>query len=53
VFTATRQVRNLLHRLCFGAYALAPAASSRLPDAGAAWGTYYANDPAVMAGCIA
>lgn len=54
VFTATRQVRNLLDRLCFSAHALAPAARSRLSDGGgAAWGTYYANDPTVMAGCIA
>jgi hypothetical protein len=51
-FTATRQVRNLLERLCFSAHALAPAAPGRLPDAGASWGRYYANDPTVMAGCI-
>jgi hypothetical protein len=53
VFTATREVRNLLQRLCFEPYALAPAACARLPDRGAAWGTYYAHDPSVMAGCIA
>ncbi|HEU4352885.1 MAG TPA: thermostable hemolysin [Burkholderiales bacterium] len=53
VFTATRQVRNLLHRLCFKSYALAPATRTRLPDGGAAWGTYYANDPTVMAGRLA
>ena len=53
VFTATRQVRNLLRRLCFSAQSLAPAARGRLADAGAAWGTYYSLDPRVMAGCIA
>lgn len=50
VFTATRQVRNLLRRLCFKSYALAPATRTRLPDGGVAWGSYYANDPTVMAG---
>ena len=53
VFTATRQVRNLLRRLCFRSYALAPAVRLRLPDSGAAWGSYYANDPTVMAGRLA
>jgi hypothetical protein len=53
VFTATRQVRNLLRRLCFRAHALAPARRTRLSDAGAAWGSYYANDPTVMAGRLA
>jgi hypothetical protein len=53
VFTATREVRALLRRLCFKAYALAPAAPARLPDNGAAWGSYYAHKPSVMAGCIA
>jgi hypothetical protein len=53
VFTATRQVRNLLRRLCFRSYALASAARTRLPDGGAAWGSYYANAPTVMAGALA
>jgi len=53
VFTATRQVRNLLRRLCFKAHALAPATRARLSDDGAAWGSYYANDPTVMAGSLA
>lgn len=53
VFTATRQVRNLLRRLCFKSYALAPARRTRLPDGGVAWGSYYANDPTVMAGRLA
>jgi hypothetical protein len=53
VFTATREVRNLLRRLCFEAYALAPASRARLPGGGAAWGSYYVHEPHVMAGCIA
>jgi hypothetical protein len=52
VFTATRQVRSILEHFAFEARALAPAAPSRLPDGGAGWGTYYANDPNVMAGYI-
>ena len=53
VFTATRQVRAILRHLAFEARPLAPARASRLPDGGAGWGTYYANDPSVMAGRIA
>jgi hypothetical protein len=53
VFTATREVRNLLARLSFRAHLLAPAAPGRLPDRGAAWGSYYAHDPSVMVGCLA
>ena len=52
VFTATREVRAILSHLSFEARALAPAAASRLPDAGVGWGTYYAHDPRVMAGDI-
>ena len=53
VFTATRELRHLLERLAFPALELGPAARERLPDGGAAWGTYYAHQPSVMAGCIA
>jgi hypothetical protein len=53
VFTATREVRNLLRRLCFHAYKLAPASRMRLPGGASAWGSYYAHAPQVMAGCIA
>ncbi len=53
VFTATREVRGLLQHLSFDARTLAPAAPGRLPDYGAAWGSYYEHDPSVMAGCIA
>ena len=52
VFTATREVRGILQHFAFDARALAPAAASRLPDGGAGWGTYYAHEPSVMAGCI-
>ena len=52
VFTATREVRNLLRRLSFPVHVLAPANPARLPDHGAAWGSYYAHDPNVMAGCL-
>lgn len=52
-FTATREVRNLLRRLCFKGYSLAPASPARLPGGGAAWGSYYTHQPQVMAGCIA
>jgi hypothetical protein len=53
VFTATREVRNLLQRLSFPVHMLGPATPGRLPDRGAAWGSYYAHDPSVMAGCLA
>ena len=53
VFTATRQVRNVLRRLCFKAHALVPATQARLSDGGATWGSYYANQPRVMAGRLA
>jgi hypothetical protein len=53
VFTATRELRNALHRLRLEPLFLAPAVPARLPDAGAAWGRYYAHDPAVMGGRIA
>jgi hypothetical protein len=53
VFTATRDVRNILRRLCFKAYALAPATRASLGSGAAAWGSYYARDPRVMAGGIA
>jgi hypothetical protein len=52
VFTATREVRGILQHFAFDARALAPAAARCLPDGGAGWGTYYAHEPSVMAGCI-
>jgi hypothetical protein len=53
VFTATRELRNALRRLQLEPLQLAPALAARLPDAGAAWGSYYRHDPAVMGGRIA
>jgi hypothetical protein len=52
-FTATRELRNAFRRLRLEPLELAPAAAARLPDGGAAWGSYYAHDPSVMAGRIA
>ena len=52
-FTATHELRNAFRRLRLEPLLLAPALAARLPDRGAAWGTYYAHDPSVMGGCIA
>jgi hypothetical protein len=52
-FTATRALRNSFHRLGLTPLAIAPADPARLPDGGASWGTYYEQDPVVMAGRIA
>jgi hypothetical protein len=53
VFTATRELRNALRRLHLAPLLLAPALPARLPDGGAAWGSYYAHDPAIMGGRLA
>ena len=53
VFTATRELRNAFRRLALEPLDLAPAAASRLPDGGAAWGSYYLHDPHVIGGPIA
>jgi hypothetical protein len=52
-FTATRGLRNAFRRLALEPLELGPALASRLPDRGAAWGTYYAHDPSVMGGSTA
>ena len=52
VFTATRGVRNTFARLGLYPLAIARADPTRLADRDAAWGSYYANDPIVMAGKI-
>jgi hypothetical protein len=52
VFTATRELRNAFARLGLAPLELAPADRTRLPDGGARWGTYYDNDPIVVAGRI-
>jgi hypothetical protein len=53
VFTATRELRNAFRRLHLEPLQLAPALPARLPDAGVAWGSYYAHDPAIMGGRLA
>jgi hypothetical protein len=52
VFTATRELRNAFARMGLAPLELAPADPARLPDRGARWGRYYANDPIVVAGRI-
>ena len=52
-FTGTRELANAFRRLRLEPLVLAPAAAARLPDGGAAWGTYYAHSPSVMGGPIA
>lgn len=51
-FTATRELRNTFTRLGLDPIALATAEPARLPDGGAHWGSYYANNPIVMAGKV-
>jgi hypothetical protein len=48
-FTATRALRNTFHRLGLQPLKLARADSARFEDGGASWGTYYAQDPVVVA----
>jgi hypothetical protein len=52
VVTATRELRNAFARMGLKPLELAPADPARLPDGGARWGRYYANDPIVVAGRI-
>jgi hypothetical protein len=51
-FTATHALRNSFHRLGLWPLPLTPADPARLADGGASWGTYYDQDPVVMAGKI-
>jgi hypothetical protein len=51
-FTATRALRNSFHRLGLWPLPLTPADPARLADGGVSWGTYYDQDPVVMAGKI-
>ena len=53
MFTATRELRNAFTRLGLAPLELSPADPARLPDGGARWGSYYANEPVVVAGRIA
>jgi hypothetical protein len=52
LFTATRPLANAFRRLGLRPVHLAEADPARLPDGGAAWGTYYGQNPAVYAGDI-
>lgn len=52
LFTATREVQRLLARLHYSPIILADADPQVLPDAGASWGSYYANQPRVMCGDV-
>jgi hypothetical protein len=51
-FTATPQVQALLQRLGFAPELLGPADPARLPDCGQQWGSYYQNQPNVLAGDV-
>lgn len=51
-FTATRALRNSFHRLGLEPLPIAVADRRRLADCGASWGSYYDQDPVVMAGRI-
>jgi hypothetical protein len=51
-FTATRALRNSFHRLGLKPMAIAAADPARLADGGANWGSYYHQEPVVMAGKI-
>lgn len=51
VFTATRGLRNNLHKLGFPLLTLAVATPDRLePEARSEWGDYYRSEPLVVAG---
>lgn len=50
MFTGTREVKALLARLHYSPVVLADANPAVLPDGGASWGNYYANQPQVMFG---
>ena len=52
VATATSELRGIFSRAGFETVELAQADRGRLPDAGAAWGSYYQQAPVVLAGSI-
>ena len=52
VFTATRELRNTFTRLGLNPLVIAAADPAHLADGGANWGSYYANEPIVMAGKV-
>lgn len=51
-FTATRALRNSFQRLGLAPLPIAAADRTRLADRGVSWGSYYDQDPLVMAGKI-
>jgi hypothetical protein len=51
-FTATRALRNSFHRLGLKPVPIAAADPARLADGSAHWGSYYDQDPVVVAGKI-
>ena len=51
-FTATRALRNSFLRLGLKPLPIAAADRARLADRGVSWGSYYDQDPVVMAGKI-
>ena len=51
-FTATRALRNSFHRLGLKPVPIAAADPARLAEGGAHWGSYYDQDPVVVAGKI-
>ncbi len=52
VVTATKSLRRSFALFGFDFIELAPADPSVLADSGASWGSYYNNDPKVLAGAI-
>lgn len=51
-FTATRELIGILNRLGLPALAVAPADPERLGEAAGTWGSYYSQQPIVVAGRI-
>jgi hypothetical protein len=49
-FTANSHVQQILSKLEISTFSLCKADPTRLEDKGASWGTYYDNDPTVVAG---
>ena len=52
IFTVTEQVERLIRRLGFKPHYLASAVANRLAGDKSHWGSYYENNPRVMAGNI-
>lgn len=53
VFTATKQVQQILDKLNLHTIQLCEADPRRLADHGQSWGSYYNNNPKVLAGNLA